>query len=92
MIQSGRGTRLAAKAFQCLRVSATFIGQEFQGDEAAKLGVLGFVDNTHPAAAELLNDAVVRDGLADQSKTSLLGTNLRVDTLPSQRRMHLELK
>ena len=26
---------------------------------ATKLGVLGFVDNTHPAAAQLLNDAVM---------------------------------
>jgi len=26
---------------------------------------LRLVDNTHPAAAELLDDAVVRDGLAD---------------------------
>ena len=27
--------------------------------------VLGFVDHTHPAAAQLLDDAVVRDGLAN---------------------------
>ena len=27
--------------------------------------VLGFVDHTHPAAAQLLDDAVVRDGLTD---------------------------
>ena len=30
-----------------------------------KARVLGLVHNTHPAAAELLDDAVVRDGLAD---------------------------
>jgi hypothetical protein len=28
--------------------------------------VLSLVDNTHPAAAQLLDDAVVRDGLVDQ--------------------------
>ena len=29
-------------------------------------GVFGFVDNTHPAPAQLLQDAIVRDGLADE--------------------------
>ncbi len=28
--------------------------------------VFGLVDHTHPAAAQLLDDAIVRDGLADQ--------------------------
>jgi hypothetical protein len=41
------------------------IGQELQGDEALKLGILGLVDHSHPAATEFLDDAVVRDGLAD---------------------------
>jgi hypothetical protein len=30
-----------------------------------ELGVLRFIDNTHPTAAQLLDDAVVRNGLAD---------------------------
>ena len=30
--------------------------------------VLGLVDNAHPATAELLDDAVVRDGLADHAQ------------------------
>ena len=57
--------RLALEAGQSLRVSGDFIGQELQSDEAAELDVLSLVDHTHPAAAELLDDAVVRDGLAD---------------------------
>ena len=48
-----------------LRVLGYVLRQEFQGDEAPKLGVLSLVDHTHPAAAQLLDDAVVRDGLAD---------------------------
>jgi hypothetical protein len=63
--ESGRGTRLASKPFQGLRIAREFIGQKFQGDKAAKLGVLSFIDNTHSAATELLDDAVVRNGLAD---------------------------
>ena len=35
--------------------------------------VLSLVDDTHPAAAQLLNDAVVRDGLADHWRESYVG-------------------
>ena len=56
----------ALEARQRLRVLGDIIGQELQGDEAIELGVFGLVDHTHAAAAELLDDAVVRDGLADE--------------------------
>ena len=65
VVQSGSSTSLAAEAFQRLGVICKVFGQEFQSDESPKFGVLGFVDDTHPAAAQLLNDAVVRDGFAD---------------------------
>ena len=68
MIQSGRRSRLAPEAFQRLRIFGQLVGQELQGDEAAELSVLGLVDHTHPAAAELLDDAVVRNGLADHGQ------------------------
>jgi hypothetical protein len=42
-----------------------FVGQELESYEPAELYVLGFVDHTHAAAAQFLDDAVVRDGLAD---------------------------
>ena len=42
-----------------------FIGKKFEGNEPTKLGVFGFVDDTHPAPAEFLDDAVMRDGLPD---------------------------
>ena len=65
MVQRRRGPSFAAEAGQRLRVSGNVFGQELERDEAAKLGVFGLVDHTHPAAAELFDDAVVRDGLAD---------------------------
>src|ERR1700687_4589142 len=68
MIESGCRACLPAKAFQRLRVARQFIGQEFQGDEATKLGVLSFIDHAHAATAKLLDDAVVRDGLADHAQ------------------------
>jgi hypothetical protein len=34
------------------------------GNKPAELHILSLVDHTHPAAAELLDDAVMRDGAA----------------------------
>ena len=72
MIERRRRTRLAAKPFQCLRVSRQFLGQEFEGHEAAKVGVLSFIDHAHAAATEFFDNAVVRDGLADHSGDELV--------------------
>ena len=65
MVQGGGGAGLTLEALERLRVLGYFVGQKLEGDKAAELDVLGFVDHTHPAAAELLDNAVVRDGLAD---------------------------
>jgi hypothetical protein len=49
--------------------------QELQGNRAAQFGVFGLVHHAHLAAAEVLYNAVVRDGLADQfDRNSILGT------------------
>ena len=68
MIKSGCGTGLATKSFQSLEIVRYFFGQELQGHEAPKSGVLCLIHNPHPTATELLDDAVVRDGLADHGK------------------------
>ena len=65
MIQRRSGTSLSAEPFKGLRVSRQFIGQEFEGDEAAEFSVLSLENHTHAASAELFDDDVVRDGLAD---------------------------
>ena len=65
MIQRGSGPGFAAEAVQGLRVAGDLVGQELEGDEAMQPRVLGLVDHTHTAAAELFHDAVVRDGLVD---------------------------
>src|SRR6202049_1814139 len=67
MIQGRRGTSFPAEAFERLRVSGNICRQELQGDAATKLCVVGLIHNTHAAATELLNNAVVRNGLADHS-------------------------
>ena len=72
MIESGGCSRLAAKAFQGLRVLRQRVGQEFKGNETAKFGVLSLVDDSHAAATEFFDNAVVRNRLADHSEDELV--------------------
>ena len=73
MVQRGGGFGFALEAAERLRILCDIVGQEFQRDKAVELDVLGLVDDTHPATAELLDNAVVRDGLADHWQRILLG-------------------
>ena len=66
MIQRGRGASLALEPAQRLTVAGQVVGQELERDEAMEPGVFRFVDDAHSAAAKLLDDAVVGEGLADQ--------------------------
>ena len=67
MVQRRGSAGFSAEALQRLRIAGNVVGQELQGDKAAQAGVLGLVDDAHAAAAELVNDSVVGDGLADHS-------------------------
>ena len=60
------GRRLSSKPLQPLAVVGEGLGQEFEGNEAVQAGVLSLVNHTHPATTELLDDAVMRDGLPDR--------------------------
>ena|SRR6266568_5021181 len=75
-----RKRKLSAKALAAIRaaqakrwakwVSGHVFRQKLQSDKAAEFSVLGLVDNPHPAAAKLLDDAVMRNRLADHFKRS----------------------
>ena len=65
VIEGGGGARFALETFESLRVAGEIFGEKFQRDETAELGVFGFVDDAHSAAAEFFEDAVMGDGLAD---------------------------
>jgi hypothetical protein len=80
MIQRRGSLGFALKAAECLRVFGYVIGQELDGNKPAKLDIFGFVDHTHAAATELLDDAVVRDGLAMQFNVIIS----YIDLLPNQ--------
>jgi hypothetical protein len=56
-----------------VRVLCHMIRPELESHRATEFDILSLVDNTHPAAPELLDDAVVRDGLIDQ-RTALFAT------------------
>jgi len=65
MVDGRCGLRFTLKTGQNLGIFGYFVRQEFQGYEPVELDVLGLVDHSHPSTAELLDDAVVRDGLAN---------------------------
>jgi hypothetical protein len=62
MIQCRSRMGLALKAGECLWVFGYVIGQGLESHEATEFDILSLVDDTHAAATELLDDAVVRDG------------------------------
>ena len=69
VVQRGCGFCLAPlKTSECLRVASHIFGQEFEGDKTAEADIFRLVNHTHAAAAELCNDAVMRDGLTDHSR------------------------
>src|SRR5215469_17383118 len=58
--------RLSLKARQRLWVLRYIVREELQCHETMQPCVLGLVNHTHPAPAQLLDNAVVGDGLADE--------------------------
>ena len=53
-----------------MRIRGDVIGQELEGNEAIELNIFSLIDNTHPTASELLEDAVMGNGLADHGLKS----------------------
>jgi hypothetical protein len=68
MIERGGRLRFPLEAGQGLGVFGDVIGQELEGNEATERRVLSLVHDTHAPATEFLNDAVVRNGLADHAQ------------------------
>ena len=74
------------KALQRSRIFFQVFGQEFQGNVAAEIQVLRLINHTHPAPANLAQDAVVGNRLIKH-----LGRELRDENdgrrclIPSQR-------
>src|SRR5580704_12028381 len=84
MVKRRRRPRLPPKTLQGLRIARKFLRQKFEGHETAKFRILSLVNHTHAAATELLDNAVVRDGLADHlvpfESASSYGRGIREST------------
>jgi hypothetical protein len=67
VVERRGGAGFAAEAFDGERVADEIFGEEFQGDEAAEVGVFGFVDDAHAATAEFFEHAVAGDFFSDEA-------------------------
>jgi hypothetical protein len=76
--ESGGGAGLALETLLRLVTREEPLRQELQGHAATQARVLGPVDDTHAATAELLENAVMGDGLADHEE----GAPSAPDTAP----------
>src|SRR5664280_1242241 len=74
VIQCGSSLRFSLKTRQSVRIMRRLLRQKLQRDEAMQREVFGLVDNPHSAAAQLLDNAVMRDTLADHCRESYVGT------------------
>ena len=76
MIQGRGGLRLLDEAELALGVSDLVGQQNLQRDKAVQLRVAGLVDDAHAALAELLENLVVTNGLADHHAPPAFGPSL----------------
>jgi hypothetical protein len=67
VIKGGGGLGFALEAFEGGGVAGQGFREEFKGHLALETDVVGTVHDAHTPAAEFVQDAVVGDGLADQS-------------------------
>jgi hypothetical protein len=66
VVQSGCGLTFTLKTSEGLGIARNYFRQKFEGDETMKAGILGLINNAHPAAAESFKHGVMRDGLTDR--------------------------
>src|ERR1700694_5429228 len=71
MIQRRGSLGFPLKAAESLRVFSYLVGQKLEGNKPAELHILGLIDHTHAAPTELLDDAVVRNSLANHAAEML---------------------
>jgi hypothetical protein len=61
MIQRGSGAGFTAKTLEGRGVFGNVVREKLEGNRAAKIDVFGFINDAHPAAAELFENAEVGD-------------------------------
>src|SRR5713101_2520547 len=73
MIQCGRGLRFSLESGESMRIPGYIFRQELERHETVETSIFSFVDDSHPAATELFDDAVMRDGQTDHGWQTALG-------------------
>src|SRR5260370_35255244 len=63
MIERGGGARLLLETLENALVLGCLVGKKFQRHRAAEGGVLGAIYHAHAAAAQLIEDAEMRESL-----------------------------
>ena len=63
MVESRRSSRLSLKSFNREPILQDAFGEKLERNVAAEAVVVGFVDDTHAAATQLVDHGVMRDGL-----------------------------
>jgi hypothetical protein len=71
VVEGGGGAGLALEALAGLGVAGQLVGQQLQGHAPSQTRVFGFVDHAHPAPAQLAQDPVVGQRLADHRASGL---------------------
>ena len=79
MIECGSSLRLSPEAFKSPVIMRHLGRQEFERCHALQAGIFNFVNDAHPAAAQLLDYAVVRNGFADHWSRSYVPGNCQVN-------------
>ena len=87
VVQCRCGPGFPAEPLQRRRIFRERFGHKLQRDETTELGVFGLVDNPHATTADLFDDAVMRNGLANEwVRNRHTCGHLRVRGEPGQRR------
>src|SRR5882724_6637688 len=68
MVEGRSSLSFSLETSQGLGVSGDLVRQKLQGNKTMESRILGLVNHTHPATADFLKDAVVRDGLANHAQ------------------------
>src|SRR5258708_33462171 len=79
MIQRGCGLGFALEPGESPLVAGNIVRQKLEGHEAVQAHVFRFVNHSHTAATELLDDVVVRDGLANDFWPIIFGRSFLAD-------------
>jgi hypothetical protein len=79
MIERGSSLCFTLETCERLRVSGYIIWKELERHETVEPAVLGLIDHTHTATAELLDNVVMGDRLADHEAAMLGGMRWQVN-------------